>query len=62
MKEELSDFFKFVMRNGGPIDYEEFCNTKEAKECALSKEEVEYYTSLHKEENDKNLAKLKNMK
>lgn len=48
MKEELSDFLKYAMKSGRIMTYDEFCETEEAKEYALSKEEVEYYISLHK--------------
>ena len=34
--------------------YSEFCKTKEAEETKLSKEEIEYYTSLSEKKYNKN--------
>lgn len=49
MKEEMSDFLKFAYKNGGIMSYDDFCKTPEAKEYALTEEEVEYYMNIYKE-------------
>lgn len=59
MKDELSDFLKFAIKSGKIMTYDEFCKTEKAKEYALSKEEVKYYTSLHK---NNCMKKLQNSK
>lgn len=50
MKEELNEFLKYAMKSGRIMTYDEFCKTEEAKEYALSEEEVDYYTRLSKKE------------
>lgn len=50
-RKKASELVKMAQKKGLIKKYSNFCNTKEATEYALSKEEVVYYTSKQKERN-----------
>ena len=50
-KSKVSALILKAKEKGLVKTYSQFCKTKEGKECSLSKEEIDYYTSVSKGEN-----------
>lgn len=50
LKKEIKKLIEEAEKQGEITEYSEFTKTKLAEETALSEEEVEYYTSKHKDE------------
>ena len=44
-RKRVSELVQKAKQKGLIKKYSDFCNTKKAKECALSKDEIIYYTS-----------------
>ena len=52
-KAKVTDLISKAKEKGLVKSYSQFCQTKDAKQTSLSKDEVNYYTSQNKEENTK---------
>ena len=49
-KKKASSLVKRAKEKGKVVKYKDFCRTKEAKETALTKEEITHYISKKEEE------------